>query len=188
MQSHLCWYISVLAGRFTVLSIGFQHSNAHICSDLAIVLKKKENSLHLPIKCFVSLPTASSVLALQGMSWRTEDVQAGTGGSREGDAVRRGWLEQEAVPEPHWHHHPLSSAPVFFLAQPHLPLPKRSSTVAWGGWHSSRQKWRWMARELLGVEWGWSSTTILSPSPLSTAPSPDSSQCRPITSGRILAG
>lgn len=40
------------------------------------------------------------------------------------------------------------------------------------------QKRRRMARELLGVEWGWSSTTILSPSPLSTAPSPDSSHCR----------
>lgn len=113
----------------------------------------------------------------------TEDVQAGTGGSREGDAVRRVWLEQEAVQELHWHHSPLSSAPVFSLAQPHLPLPKRAQqrpgAVGKALVYSSRQKWRWMARELLGVEWGWSSTTILSPSPLSTAPSPDSSQCRP---------
>lgn len=72
----------------------------------------------------------------------------------------------------------------FFLAQPHLPLPKRAQwkpgAVGKVLVRSSWQKRRWMARELLGVEWGWSSTTILSPSPLSTAPSPDSSQRQPL--------
>lgn len=135
------------------------------------------------MRCFISPPTASSLPALkarpdmqetggQGREKPEKGMAAGEGGSsRKQYRSRTGITIQ------------LSSAPVFLLARPHLPLPKRAQrrpgAVGKALAHSSWQKWRWMARELLGVEWGWSSTTILSPSPLSTAPSPGSSQCRP---------
>lgn len=110
-------------------------------------------------------------------------MRAETGGSREGIQFEEGGQSRK-LQELRWHHSSLSSAPVFFLAQPHLPLPERAQwkpgAVGKVLVRSSWQKRRWMARELLGVEWGWSSTTILSPSPLSTAPSPDSSQRQPL--------
>lgn len=108
---------------------------------------------------------------------------AETRGSREGIRFAEGG-QRRKLQELRWHRSSLSSAPVFFLSQPHLPLPKRAQwkpgAVGKVLVRSSWQKRRWMARELLGVEWGWSSTTILSPSPLSTAPSPDSSQHQPL--------
>lgn len=172
----------VFAGRFTVFSIGFQHSRAHICFDLTIA-KRKKIPPHFPMRCFMSPPTASSLPALKARP----DMQETCGQEREksekGVSAGDGGLSRKQYRSRTGITIQLSSAPVFFLARPHLPLPKRAQrrpgAVGKALAHSSWQKWRWMARELLGVEWGWSSTTILSPSPLSTAPSPGSSQCRP---------
>lgn len=115
--------------------------------------------LHIPpLQLPPFWPGKSNALTREGVRAEREEAAGG--------AVGRGWVQQAA----HGSGAGVTAAQPRSHRSPAGPQTRRrgSSPVP-----SCRHTRGWVARELLGVEWGWSSTTILSPSPLSTAPSPD---------------